>query len=716
MESDQKKTRSFRSLKGIHPIYFLPNDPFSEEVLVPTFRISDKADCMMGFFSSEALSTLAPGLATFINSSRFSFRLIISPFLRPEDREAIEAGIRGPEDVAKELIEPILITDDDLQQHTLKCLSYLIRVSRIEMKVALMKRALFHPKVWIFENDRDVIAAHGSSNITRKGIKHNFEQITISKSWLDSTQGYIIDKFRNKFDRLWSDDEDGCYVMSIPLAVKKKILRSYPSEHPPSEDEYESLFRKASKSKENNGSNNGAHSVSFDFRFEIPSWINYESGPFEHQGKAVDSWCSSDHRGVLEMATGSGKTITAMICAFKAYEQKKPLLIIVAAPYIPLINQWCGEIGQFNVKTTNLTEDGNATGRLKSITQVKRRLRTGISDVEAVVVTHNTLCSDDFANAILSFDCARLLIADEVHNLGRESFIGNTPDYYEFRIGLSATPVRQYDEEGTEAIFDFFGPVVYRFTLKKAIGKCLVEYDYFVHPCYLSVTEMDQWFDLTEKIKKSAWRKEDGKPDDYLAKLYRDRRALLETIDSKISTLASLLDGLNLKSLRYTLIYGSDKGPEQLEQINVLLRDRGVLFHQLTAGETTNREKTKNIILSFQRGEIQILTAKRVLDEGMNIPQICQAFILASTTVERQWVQRRGRLLRTCSAIDKNHSIIHDFIALPPDLNKVMDSDTRSLIRSELSRIHEFASLARNAGRPDGPLKIIDELVNSAYL
>ena len=559
-------------------------------------------------------------------------------------------------------------------------------------------------------------SAHGSSNITRKGIKHNFEQITISKSWLDSTQGYIIDKFRNKFDRLWSDDEDGCYVMSIPLAVKKKILRSYPSEHPPSEDEYESLFRKASKSKENNGSNNGAHSVSFDFRFEIPSWINYESGPFEHQGKAVDSWCSSDHRGVLEMATGSGKTITAMICAFKAYEQKKPLLIIVAAPYIPLINQWCGEIGQFNVKTTNLTEDGNATGRLKSITQVKRRLRTGISDVEAVVVTHNTLCSDDFANAILSFDCARLLIADEVHNLGRESFIGNTPDYYEFRIGLSATPVRQYDEEGTEAIFDFFGPVVYRFTLKKAIGKCLVEYDYFVHPCYLSVTEMDQWFDLTERIKKSAWRKEDGKPDDYLAKLYRDRRALLETIDSKISTLASLLDGLNLKSLRYTLIYGSDKGPEQLEQINVLLRDRGVLFHQLTAGETTNREKTKNIILSFQRGEIQILTAKRVLDEGMNIPQICQAFILASTTVERQWVQRRGRLLRTCSAIDKNHSIIHDFIALPPDLNKVMDSDTRSLIRSELSRIHEFASLARNAGRPDGPLKIIDELVNSAYL
>jgi superfamily II DNA or RNA helicase len=141
-----------------------------------------------------------------------------------------------------------------------------------------------------------------------------------------------------------------------------------------------------------------------------------------------------------------------------------------------------------------------------------------------------------------------------------------------------------------------------------------------------------------------------------------------------------------------------------------------VLFHQLTAEETANHDKTRHIIESFQQGEIQVLTAKRVLDEGVNIPQICQAFILASTTVERQWIQRRGRLLRTCNAIGKTHSIIHDFIAVPPEMKSGLDTDTRSLIQSELSRIHEFASLARNAGRADGPLKIIDELVNLAYL
>lgn len=670
----------------------------------------------MGFFSSEALSTIAPGLAAFINSSKFSFRLIISPFLRPEDLEAIESGIRTPENIAKEVIEPMLITDDDLQQHTLKCLSYLIRVKRIEIKIALMKRALFHPKVWIFENTGDVISVHGSSNITLKGIKHNFEQITISKSWIDSTQGYIIEKFRNKFDCLWNNQENGCIIVTIPQAVKDKILRSYPSEHPPSESEYLSLYLRAMETINDISQVKEIQKEWTNFTFSIPEWIRYDSGPFKHQGKAVDAWCASDHRGVLEMATGSGKTITAMICAYKAYEKNKPLLIVVAAPYIPLINQWCEEIGQFNVNTTNLTEAINAAERLRMINQIKRRLRTGVSDVEAVVVTHNTLCSEDFYGAISLFDCTRLLVADEAHNLGRISFISNPPDYYEFRIALSATPVRQYDEEGTKAIFDFFGPVVYRFTLKEAIGKCLVEYDYHVHPCYLSPTEMDQWYDLTEKIKKSAWRTEDGKPDDYLARLYRDRRKLLETIESKVEILASLLDGLNLKNLKYTLIYASDKEPEQLEHINGLLKDRDVLFHQLTSEETANRQKTKNIIHSFQQGETQILTAKRVLDEGVNIPQICQAFILASTTVERQWIQRRGRLLRTCSAIAKDHSIIYDFIALPPDIKTGMDPDARSLIRSELSRIHEFASLARNAGRPDGPLKIIDELVNSAYM
>jgi superfamily II DNA or RNA helicase len=715
MSIGEQSNATFREIENIKPLYFLPNDAFSEDVLIPAFRLSQKADCMMGFFSSGALSALAPGLATYINYSRYSFRLIVSPFLRHNDLEAIEKGFRTPDEIVEDIFEPLIITDDLIQRHTLKCLSYLLKVGRIEMKFALIKNALFHPKVWLFENQHDVIAAHGSSNMTLAGIQRNFEQITVSKSWTDPTQRYIIEKFRYKFDRLWDDKEDECYIISIPQAVKDSLLCSYPTNNPPDERDYRDLYYRATeKVKVPSIAEGSASFISSEFL--IPDWIVYESGPFKHQGQAVRAWASSDFKGVLEMATGSGKTIAAMIAAFSIYEIHQPILIVVAAPYIPLIDQWCGEIGQFKVKTTNLARSGNAVERIRLIQQVKRRLRTGISDVEAIVVTHVTLCSEDFFDAISSFECPRLLIADEAHNLGRPSFINNPPEYYEFRLGLSATPVRQYDEEGTEAIFDFFGPVVFRFSLKEAIGQCLVGYDYHVHPCHLSKNEMDKWYDLTEKIKKSAWRTENGKPDDYLAKLFRDRRELLETVQSKVEILSSLLDKLDINSLKYTLIYASDKGPEQLEQVNQLLRERGVLFHQLTAEETANSDKTKQIIQSFQEGEIQVLTAKRVLDEGVNIPQICQAFILASTTVERQWTQRRGRLLRTCNAIGKTHSIIHDFIAVPSEMKSGLDTDTRSLIRSELSRIHEFASLARNAGRADGPLKIIDELVNLAYL
>jgi superfamily II DNA or RNA helicase len=177
----------------------------------------------------------------------------------------------------------------------------------------------------------------------------------------------------------------------------------------------------------------------------------------------------------------------------------------------------------------------------------------------------------------------------------------------------------------------------------------------------------------------------------------------------------NLIGQEDLRTLRHTLIYASDKAPEQLDAVNALLKAYGILFHQLTYEETGDRAETARIIRSFQEGTLRVLTAKRVLDEGVNIPQIEKAFILASTTVERQWVQRRGRLLRTCREIGKTHAEIHDFLALPPDLDNV-DDEAKSLVRSELLRVQEFASLARNAGREDGPLPIIHKLVDAAFM
>ena len=705
-----------QTLEEARPLYLLPQDPLADEVLIPGFRVASAVDCMVGFFSSAVLSTLAPGLATYISTSERSLRLVISPFLRPEDQEAIAQGV-APVNVACSVLDDFVVTEDSLQQHTLRCLSWLLRTGRLEIKIALMEDALFHPKVWLFQLGPDVLAAHGSSNVTYAGIRKNMEQVAVSKSWADPNQRYTTEKLQFQFNRLWDGLEDNCIVIPLPDALRERLVQTYHLEQPPTEEELRLLYARAAAAKRHVSERRP--DISFGVReagFVIPVGLSLDQGPFEHQGRAVAVWWRARGRGVLEMATGSGKTITSIACAHKLYEACKPLLIVVAAPYVPVIQQWIGELRSFGLVPTDMTAAGGLGGRSAEVQRLRRRMRNSLSDVEAIVVSHDTLCTTEFVDAIRAFPANRLLIADEAHNLGRPSFIQTPPEFFEYRLALSATPVRQYDAAGTDALFAFFGDVVFRYPLEEAIGRCLVEYDYHIHPIELSHVELDKWYEITARIKENAWRSRDGEPDEYLAKLFRDRRAILETAEAKLASLRGLLEVEDRKALAHTLIYATDKGPEQLESVNALLREMGVMFHQLTAQETSNRDEAARIIRSFQDGEIQVLTAKRVLDEGVNIPQICKAFILASTTVERQWIQRRGRLLRICPAVNKTHGVIHDFVAMPPDSEGGVDQETRSLTRSELRRAQEFARLARNAGSPQGPLAVLDELVRIAYL
>jgi superfamily II DNA or RNA helicase len=695
-------------LDDAKPLYFLPDDELADDVLIPAFAQAKSATCMAGFFSSASLADLASGLATYIARAPASFRLIVSPFLSEDDQEALRQGSRSASELAAEALLRGLPSEDDLQRHTLRCLSYLLSVGRIEMRIALMKNALFHPKVWVFELDKGSLGVHGSSNMTSSGIRRNYEQVAVAKAWAEPTQRYVVEKLTERFESLWENRDDDCVVVPLPDAVRISLLKSYLPDQPPTEDDYRELYQRAVSQ--------GNLEPAAAPTFAIPAWLKYEEGPFEHQGRAVRAWVEAGYRGILEMATGSGKTLTSLMCAYRLWEHRKGLLIAVAAPYVPLIEQWCGEISLFGLRPVNLTVAGGRAQRSRLLQQLRRRLHLGISDVEIVITSHDTLCTKEFAEAVAAYAGPKLLIADEVHNLGRGSFISDPPSCFEFRLGLSATPVRQYDQTGTDQLFSYFGPSVFQFTLADAIGRCLVEYDYVLHAVALTHDEMDAWNDLTAKIRKNAWRQSNGEPDDYLAKLFRDRRELLETAQGKLEILERILKSADASTWRHTLIYTTDKDPNQLRAVNALLAQRGVLFHQLTAEETVNRDQTKRILESFQRGDIQVLTAKRVLDEGVNIPQICTAYVLASTTVERQWIQRRGRLLRMCPEIGKTHSVIHDFLALPPDVGGPLDDDARKMVKGELRRAQEFASLARNAGRPDGPLQIIHQLVRAAHI
>ena len=708
-------------IPGVQPIYFLPDDNLAEDVLIPCLSAAGTFDCMVGYFSSRSFAQLAPGLASFLEDPTRTLRLIVSPFLTLEDRQAIENGLRSEAGIVEDSMAALLVSEEGIVRHTFRCLSYLIAHKRLAMKVALMKDAQFHLKAWIVAHGDDCLAAHGSGNFTEAGLIRNYEQITVSRSWIDPNQDHIVTSLQDKFDALWERKEPSCRIYDLPAAVEDRILRDYPIIRPPTEQDYRDLVdEKGGFGQEETWGLTTAADDAYN-NFTIPPYLSYRDGEYAHQGKAIDAWCANGFRGVLEMATGSGKTIAAMVAAKHLHEQCQPLFVVIAAPYLPLIDQWCDEVQAFGLTPVNLTNASGPVARRNLIAKSRRRLRHRSrvrhrrSEVEVLVATHDTLCDPNFIDAISQDDVPKLLIADEVHNLGRDSFVSSPPTCFDYRLGLSATPVRQYDPEGTALLTEYFGKIVFSFSLEQAIGVCLVPYDYYVHTVYLTEEETDRWLELTDKIKRMSSWQDDEDRSEYIEKLLRDRRLILEAARNKMDMLERLLHAADPRSIRNTLIYATDKDPNQLDCVNALLRRKGVLFHQLTATETRDKKTMRKILESFQSGNLGILTAKRVLDEGVNVPEITTAYILASTTVERQWVQRRGRILRKCATLDKPYATLHDFLVLPPTLNDAEDQDARTMVKQELTRVMEFARIARNAGKKDGASTTIHSVVKQYF-
>lgn len=437
---------------------------------------------------------------------------------------------------------------------------------------------------------------------------------------------------------------------------------------------------------------------------KIPEWLDYRSGPYAHQGAATDSWARKWGRGILEMATGAGKTITAMVCAARLQKVASPLLIVIAAPFKPLLAQWAEEVVIFGIEPVFLSGKSPAA-RAEAIGAAGSRLELGLAKTEAIIVSNATFCSQAFLESIKAIKAEKMLIADECHNLGAPRFIKNPPDFFKYRLGLSATPDRQYDGRGTEILLEYFGDVCFRYPIASAIGGCLCNYDYHIHWVEMAREEMKKWFSLTDKIREEAARLPRGKRSPTLDFLACKRRLLIEEARGKLPAFQKALAACSKDDLRYALVYTTDKAPGQMEKVNRHLEKLGLRWSQLTCEETSRRKMASEILASFKNGSIDILTAKRVLDEGVNIPEIKTAFILASTSVKRQWIQRRGRLLRPCKANGKEKAVIHDFITVPQGAFRrgELDYDSRKMVRSELLRVCEFAHMASNYNDKGGP-------------
>ncbi len=671
---------------------------------------------MVGYFTSGSLSELARSIACYLKSRRDSvMRLIISPNLSEQDVKALRFALENQGNMIPILFPDFHISEDSLRANCVKALCYLVASGRLDVKVAFQTEGLFHTKCWLFELPKGNVAVHGSSNATKSGLLKNFEQLAVSRSWLgeDSRQTYI--ELKARFDDIWCNNYGG--ITCSPLSNRsldyvKEVSEKIKVVGPELESAFleslcADLLKELSASREED----------FEYRapkLSIPPWLNFQDGPFRHQGDAIAAWEANERRGILSIATGGGKTLTSLVAAARLQKICDPLFILIVVPTNPLAVQWLGEVKEFGVQAKS-SSDRSGGSSAKQLKDVRRNLSLHTSTVEIFITTYDSL-SGSLAQPIS--DIARtyqsLIIADEVHNMGSARFVSKPPDDFKFRLGLSATYERQFDDDGTAFLLAYFGGAVYEYSLKEAIGRCLVPFDYFPNRVGLDPSEEQEFLDLTYEIRKLAYAfgaSEGDSSRQKLDQLIFKRRRIIEAASQKVTAFKALLP-VDKRTIKRTLVFCTDKHPEQLDDVNLVLNELGLQFHQVTQEETGNRTKLNSIIQEFSSGNLQALTSKRVLDEGFNVPQTEVAYLLANQTGVRQWVQRLGRVLRLSPKTNKSKALVYDFVVMPPVVSDVMDEDYKLLVKNEYDRVAFFSEHSENGLERGGSILLMQEMMD----
>ena len=678
------------SLKGLQLAYEYRSDSTNivDNFYIPCLSESVEYWRAVGFFTSQGLALAAKGLAPFIAGGG-RMRLVASPWLEPEDIEAFQRGYEARDDILERAIlrqfeQELLEGASALVHHRLACLAWLIAEERLDIKVACPSQHLlhgpgiYHEKVGIFLDEEGYIVAFtGSPNETVGGLVSNFESLDVYVSW-DDPHGRISRKKAN-FERLWRNTTAGLTVLDFPVAAKRKLLRFRPLVRPTGDPESDIDRRTLS-----------FHRVLRQARkIDIPSDIKLR----HYQEEACEAWISHEGRGLLTMATGSGKTIIALASAVRLLKEEGKLFVVVACPFQHLVDQWANEAKRFGFRPI-LAYQSRQTWQNSLHTRLID-YNLGNRENVFVVTSHSTFIGEAMQDSLSRLKGPSLLVADEVHHLGAAEGRRNLPDMFIYRMGLSATPKRWFDEQGTIALEEYFGPTVFEFPLKDAIREgCLSEYYYYPLLVELTDDEFEEYKELTKKIAQLF--DSGGVPgeDPILDSLLRKRSSILNRASNKISALADLVS--KEPDLHHALFYCV---PEQIDEVIQLLgKEFGIRVHPFTVEESA--EERRQLLESFASGELQALAAIRCLDEGVDVPSTQVAYLLASSSNPREFIQRRGRILR--KAPGKQYAVIHDMITVPSLsyskklLSREAFNAERRILKRELARFREFAEASKN--------------------
>lgn len=646
----------------------------------------------VGYFTSSGLAYAARGLASLV-ARNGKMRLVASPYLEAGDVAALTKAAERPEEVLRSIISRQLGEIEDLLvRERLNALAWLIADGSLEVRLALrldesgqMAHGLYHEKVGIFTDDQDNhVAFAGSANETAGGLVGNFESIKVFWSW-DDSQARVAEEIGN-FEALWNNKTHGLRILEF-TRVSHDLLRQYQLTHRPQFEDPHTKYQVAPVA---------------------PGTIPASLIPRDYQKTAMRAWLAAGGKGILAMCTGAGKTLTALYLACKLLEkpENRPMVIVVVCPYLNLAFQWIREMAKFGIASIECF-DSRALWE-PELQLAYQKLAAKLVPVVGIVVTNRTFLSPAFQANLKPSLAVHLLIADEVHNLGAPKLKELLPQSVNLRLGLSATPDRHGDQEGSQAIFDYFGHPVFEFGIAEAIKQgVLVPYTY--HPVLVSLTddEATEYLELTEKILRCFPKSDDDGTPDALKLLLIKRARLLASAANKLPALRQIVQSLK-EPLERAIVYCGDGSVDcpitdeisrQLTVVSRILGDElGLRVRRFTCDESG--EEREQIIQQLKDRDLNAVVAIRCLDEGIDIPDARIGFLLASSTNPRQFIQRRGRLLRRSEATGKRRAVIYDFIVVPPDFGGKTDDNLfnleRRFFQRELQRIVEFCASAEN--------------------
>jgi superfamily II DNA or RNA helicase len=653
----------------------------------------------VGYFSSGALAQAAQGLNRLIDRGG-RVQLIASPQLSVEDIEAMERGLIARSSVLElALLRQLSQISRQDQERRLEYVAWMIAEEMLDIRIAVMapgRTGIFHEKIGLLLDDEgDVVAFSGSANETEAALLGNFESFHVYRSWAPVEREWVNDLLTD-FESLWINRTPELEVYDLPEAVREKLLESAPRTW--------NRSRLPRDADEKNETEDGFLLGRIQMGDERPLR--------EYQNEAIRNWFDAGGRGVLEMATGTGKTLTALKIASLLQGQlnetfSKPLIMLVVCPFNNLVRQWDQELRRMGATSIVASEGkGKWEADLRAMLEAFER---GELQFLSIITSNGTLMSKAFQRILVKFPSTTLIIADEVHNLGARRLFTSLPDTPAYRLGLSATPERWLDPDGTTRIRDYFGDVVMRFTLQDALdGGYLCPYLY--HPIVVTLDddEHERYLELSERIAKLAMLNQNElSPDDSegpLKTLLFKRARLVGGARRKIDALQKIMTPLRRDDR--IIVYCSDASDleeadgEHVRQIDDVVQKLSAPPLSMNVARYTYAESAAvraRRQTELENGLIQGLVAIRCLDEGVDIPAIKTAVIMASTTNPRQFIQRRGRVLRPSPG--KGHATIFDMIVSPGEpsgLSETVFNLERRLFRKELVRVIEFASSAQN--------------------